>query len=162
MSSVESDYKAVQNKLLESEKAKKQYVDGKMEDTLSLKVDNPIIVFDPKQVETLDSVLKNWQRTIEDNARTAAQNYVRGALKTRAQDMEAFATLTEHVDSVETVYMVKIDQFLKGLQEAMIDSIASTIISNLAEIKAELQRSNSNLPKENEALTEILRVLKEY
>ena len=141
---------AIQNRLHLAEKAKREYIESKMEETLGLKHDTPVITFDGKQVETLDFVLKEWQRRIEDAVRLAAQNYVQAALKTRKTDMDCF-----------TQQMDKFEEFLSGFQEAIADSLAVAIVASLEEIKANLQKQSVNEPLEREVLLKLEKVLNE-
>jgi hypothetical protein len=154
----ESEYALSRKQLEEAEKAKQEYLSSKTEESLGLKVETPIIAFDGSQVQMLDSVLKDWQKRIEDGARVAAQNYVKAALKTREKDMECFQNLNKQINEQAE----NLEQFLVGVQEAIIQNLSDNIMNILGEIRAIVLKPSEIEPLQRETLLKLNKVLDEY
>ena len=142
----EQEYLALQNRLKLSEEAKRAFQEGKTEEALGLKPDVPMIVFDRKQLEGLESA-----------ARLAARNYVLGAMKTREQDMECFRGLIEE--------MGKIQHAIQGhneTSESLVSGIEQKIADVLAKIEDELSKHSAHVSREQTVLAKLDKVLDEY
>jgi hypothetical protein len=154
----ESEYALSRKQLETAEKAKQEYLSSKTEESLGLKIETPVIAFDGSQVQMLDSVLKDWQKRIEDGARIAAQNYVKAALKTRDKDMECFRNLNDQIINQKD----DIEQFLVGVQEAIIQNLSQNIMTILEEIRGLVQKPSEIEPLQRETLLKLNKVLDEY